>query len=103
MWRKLLERSVENEFLYYFLRSTSALVSATICLIIILTSISAPLIVSTSPYDLTSFDLLDSLTPPVWEATGSAKFLLGTDDQGRDLLSAILYGTSSPSIFVVKR
>ncbi len=93
MWRKIIDGTVENEFLYYFFRSTSALVSSSLCLIILLSALFAPLISASNPYDLTTFDLLDSLTPPFWEEKGSSRFLLGTDDQGRDLLSSILYGT----------
>jgi peptide/nickel transport system permease protein len=52
-----------------------------------------PAIAPQDPFDLTSFDVLDSGIPPVWLAGGDARFLLGTDAQGRDLLSAILYGT----------
>jgi peptide/nickel transport system permease protein len=44
------------------------------------------------PFDLASLDLLDARLPPAWLDGGSAKYLLGTDDQGRDLLSAIMYG-----------
>lgn len=43
-------------------------------------------------FDLTSFDLSDAFLPPAWMEGGKWQFLLGTDDQGRDLLSAILYG-----------
>ena len=53
----------------------------------------APAIAPQDPFDLTSFDVLDSGIPPVWLAGGDTRFLLGTDAQGRDLLSAILYGT----------
>ena len=53
----------------------------------------APLIAPQDPFDLTSFDVLDSGLPPYWVAGSDARFLLGTDAQGRDLFSAILYGT----------
>jgi peptide/nickel transport system permease protein len=52
-----------------------------------------PLIAPQDPYDLASLSLLDANTPPAWEQGGDSRFLLGTDDQGRDILSAILYGT----------
>jgi len=52
----------------------------------------APWIAPTNPYDLASFSLFDGLLPPAWEEGGDPRFLLGTDDQGRDMLSAILYG-----------
>ena len=53
----------------------------------------APLIAPQDPFDLTSFDLLDAGLPPAWLEGSDPRFLLGTDAQGRDLLSAILYGT----------
>ena len=55
----------------------------------------APLIAPHDPYDLKSLSLLDANTPPAWEKGGDGRFLLGTDDQGRDILSTILYGTRS--------
>ena len=57
-----------------------------------LAALAAPLIVSQDPFDLASFDLLDGGLPPAWLEGSDPRFLLGTDAQGRDLLSAILYG-----------
>jgi peptide/nickel transport system permease protein len=67
----------------------AALVFAAIALAALL----APLIAPQNPFDLGSFDVLDAELPPAWLAGGDPRFLLGTDAQGRDLLSAILYGT----------
>jgi len=53
----------------------------------------APVIAPHNPFDLSSFDVLDSGLPPSWLAGSDPRFLLGTDAQGRDLFSAILYGT----------
>lgn len=53
----------------------------------------APLIASQNPFDLASFDVLDAELPPYWLEGSDPRFLLGTDAQGRDLFSAILYGT----------
>jgi peptide/nickel transport system permease protein len=52
----------------------------------------APLVAPYNPFDLKTLNLGDALSPPRWLAGGNAGFLLGTDDQGRDLLSAIMYG-----------
>ena len=52
----------------------------------------APLIAPQDPFDLASFDILDAELPPAWQEGGEERFPLGTDAQGRDLLSAILYG-----------
>ena len=46
-----------------------------------------------NPFDLASIDLLDALKPPAWNPEGTSQYLLGTDSQGRDLLSALMYGT----------
>lgn len=66
--------------------------SLIVFLILTITSFSAPLIAPQNPYDLSSLDILESETPPSWEKEGSSKFILGTDNQGRDMLSTILYG-----------
>lgn len=55
--------------------------------------LAAPLIAPYDPYDPNIIDILDSELPPMWQVEGDARFLLGTDTQGRDMLSAILYGT----------
>jgi peptide/nickel transport system permease protein len=67
----------------------AALLLAGIFILVLL----APLIAPQNPFDLASFDLLDAELPPSWMEGGDARFLLGTDSQGRDLFSAILYGT----------
>lgn len=89
-WRRV---RIENELLYLFLRSPVAQIAALIATVSILGAFLAPLIAPTNPYDLASFDILDSFLPPAWEPGGEARFVIGTDDQGRDLLSSILYGT----------
>ena len=61
--------------------------------LVALACLLAPLIAPQDPFDLSSFDLLDAELPPVWQEGSDARFLLGTDAQGRDLFSAILYGT----------
>ncbi|ODS01506.1 ABC transporter permease [Methyloceanibacter superfactus] len=67
----------------------AALLLATVAL----ACLFAPLIAPQDPFDLSSFDLLDSELPPIWQEGSDPRFLLGTDAQGRDLFSAILYGT----------
>jgi len=89
-WRRV---RVENELIYLFLRNPVAQVAALIAAVSILGALFAPFIAPTDPYDLASFDLLDSFYPPSWSDGGDPRFLIGTDDQGRDLFSAILYGT----------
>jgi peptide/nickel transport system permease protein len=60
--------------------------------LIILGAVFASWIALVNPYDLASFSLFDGLLPPVWQDGANPKYLLGTDDQGRDMISAILYG-----------
>ena len=61
--------------------------------LVALAALLAPLIAPHDPFDLASFDVLDATLPPAWLEGSDPRFLLGTDAQGRDLLSAILYGT----------
>lgn len=81
-----------SEGLWLFTRSPAVMIAAIVALAIFIGAVFAPWIASVNPYDLASFSLMDGLLPPVWEEFGSEKFLLGTDDQGRDMISSILYG-----------
>jgi len=89
-WKRV---RVENEALYLFRTNRVAQVAAFFAAVTILGAFFAPLLSSSNPYDLATFDILDSFLPPSWSDGGEARFLIGTDDQGRDLLSSILYGT----------
>lgn len=80
------------EGLWLFVQSPAAIVAAVVATIIILGAIFAPWIARVNPYDLASFSLFNGLLPPVWQDGSNPKYLLGTDDQGRDMISAILYG-----------
>ncbi len=62
-------------------------------IIVALAALLAPLLAAHDPFDLASFDVLDATLPPLWLEGSDPRFLLGTDAQGRDLFSAILYGT----------
>ena len=70
-------------------RQPSALLGAVLVILFVLMAIFAPHI---SPHDATRGNLRNQLIPPVWEEGGNPEFLLGTDVQGRDLLSRIIYG-----------
>ena len=63
-----------------------------VALLLVLAAVLAPQLAPTNPLDLASFNLADSELPPFWAQDGDPRFLLGTDNQGRDMLSAILYG-----------
>ena len=88
LWRSF----ADSDMLHAFLRSRLTVLSAVLTLAYLLAALLAPLIAPTNPYDTASLSLLDSSLPPAWSAQGDAKYLLGTDDQGRDILSTILYG-----------
>ena len=89
-WRRI---SRENELLYLFINNRVAQVAAIVALLCLGGAALAPIIAPTDPYDIASIDIMDSLVPPVWSEGSDERFLIGTDDQGRDLFSAILYGT----------
>ncbi|MQB40721.1 ABC transporter permease [Rhizobium sp. ICMP 5592] len=76
-----------------FVSSPVTVAAAIVAGTMIICALFAPLVAPHDPFDPLSIDLMNSLIPPVWSADGSWSFILGTDDQGRDLLSAIIYGT----------
>jgi peptide/nickel transport system permease protein len=82
----------KNRFLYDLFRDPSAMLGAVIMIVFTAAAVLAPLIAPHDPYDLETVELGDSLKPPAWEEGGDADFLLGTDEQGRDILSTIIYG-----------
>ncbi|MDA4844176.1 ABC transporter permease [Hoeflea poritis] len=86
-------RAFESDIWHSFKRSKITIVAAIVTMIIFLSALFAPLIAPHNPFDLATLSLLDSLTPPAWEEGGDPRFLLGTDDQGRGILSTILYGS----------
>jgi len=69
------------------------MVAAIIAFVFIFCALFAKWVAPYNPFDAASLELMDSLLPPAWSAEGSTKYLLGTDDQGRDILSALMYGT----------
>jgi len=94
-----LRRIIDSDLFHSFVSSPVTVLAAVITLIFFLASIFAPFVAPHNTYDLANISLLDSELPPVWSAEGDPRFLLGTDDQGRDLLSAIIFGTRL-SLFV---
>lgn len=95
----LFTRAADSDLWYSFKRTPSAVISAIVTLAIVVGALCSPLIAPHNPFDLASLNIMDANTPPAWHPDGSADFVLGTDDQGRDILSAILYG-SRVSLFV---
>src|SRR4029077_18806326 len=82
----------DHDLVYSFLHSKVTVIATLVTLAIVLAAALAPWISPHDPFDLRQLNLLDSHLPPVWSPDGDRRFLLGTDGQGRDVLSAILYG-----------
>lgn len=94
-----MQRLFDSDLAWRFRRSPIAILALLVTLLMLLGAVLAPLIAPQDPFDPASLDLMNSLIPPAFEADGDPQFPLGTDDQGRDLFSAILYGTRI-SLFV---
>jgi len=87
-----LKRFFDGDVWHSFTRSPFAMVAAFVALCCLVCALFATWIAPHDPFDLSALELMDSRLPPAWIEGGSSKYLLGTDDQGRDLLSAIMYG-----------
>ena len=88
-WRTFLD----SDLFWSFRHDRVAVAAAVVLALVVLTALFAPLMAPQDPYDLAQLYLDDAELPPVWSEDGRWPFLLGTDTQGRDMLSAILYGS----------
>jgi peptide/nickel transport system permease protein len=88
----MFARAWDSDLAYSFRRSPTAIVSGAIALVLILAAAFAPWLAPHDPTDMASLSLLDSFKPPVGLADADWANPLGTDNQGRDVLSAIMYG-----------
>ncbi|MGQ0677036.1 MAG: ABC transporter permease [Rhodospirillales bacterium] len=88
----LLHRVLDSDVWHSFCSSRVTVAAAAVTAALILAAALAPLISPQNPWDPGALQLIDAFNPPAWAERGEWRFLLGTDDQGRDLLSAILYG-----------
>ena len=82
-----------GDVMWSFRHSPMAILSAIVAFICIFCALFAGLVAPHNPFDLASLELADSRLPPAWLEEGRRKYLLGTDDQGRDMLSALMYGS----------
>lgn len=82
----------ESFFLYSFIRDPLAVTSFIVLFALCLVSFGAPVLAPHDPYDQTTIDIMDSELPPIWKDGGDSRFVLGTDPQGRDMLSTMFYG-----------
>ncbi|MGJ8545403.1 MAG: ABC transporter permease [Sulfitobacter sp.] len=89
-WHRRLR---ESDLWFSFRAHPSAMFSAALLALVTLTALLAPMITPQNPYDLAALELWNSEIPPLWEEGGQWPYLLGTDTQGRDIFSALLYGS----------
>ena len=90
--KQWLARLGDSDIGHSFRNSPVAMAAAAVALICIFCSLFANGVAPHNPFDLSTLELSDARLPPAWDALGSSKYLLGTDDQGRDILSALMFG-----------
>ena len=91
--KRFLLRFQESDFLHDFKRSPVTIVSFAVVVVLFLLAVFAELVAPTNPFDVGSLNLMNGFTPPMQpNAFTGEVFPLGADDQGRDLLSAIIFG-----------
>ena len=90
--RHTLARWFDSDIGYSFRTSPVAIVAAAIAFACVFCAVFADWVAPHNPFDLTTLVLSDARLPPAWQPEGNAHYLLGTDDQGRDILSGLLYG-----------
>lgn len=88
-----LARLLDNDLVWSFLHSPVTVAAALVTLAILVIAAFAPWIAPHDPFDPRSLSLMNAFTPPFWQEGGSATFLLGTDNQGRDILSTLIHGS----------
>jgi peptide/nickel transport system permease protein len=85
-------RFFDGDVWHSFRSSPMAIGSAVVALVCVFCALFAPIVAPHNPFDLATLELSDSMLPPAWMHGGQAKYLLGTDEQGRDVFSALMYG-----------
>ena len=93
MISQVINKIINNDIGYSFVKSKIAVISTIVFLTILICSTFAELIAPYNPFDPVTVSLLDAFAPPVWVDGGSTNFVLGTDQQGRDMLSTMIYGS----------
>jgi peptide/nickel transport system permease protein len=88
-----VSRFFAGDVWHSFRTSPVAIVAALIAFVCVFCALFANWVAPHNPFDLATLELSDARLPPAWEPDGKLKYLLGTDDQGRDILSALMFGT----------
>ena len=89
---KTWQRFKNSYLLHSFKRDPIAIISFGVLAVLVVISILAPVIAPHNTYDTATIDIMDAEIPPIWMEGGDERFILGTDIQGRDLLSTMIYG-----------
>ena len=87
------KRFLDGDLWFSFTHSPTAIIAAVIAVVCVTCAVFAGWIAPHNPFDLATLDLTDARLPPAWVEGGTTKYLFGTDDQGRDILSALMYGS----------
>ncbi|WP_153771731.1 ABC transporter permease [Labrenzia sp. CE80] len=90
--RSSMSAFLDSDIFHSFLRSKVTVAAALGTAALFLLAFLAPWISPHDPFDLATLSIMDARVPPVWMEYADPRFVLGTDDQGRDLLSGIFYG-----------
>jgi peptide/nickel transport system permease protein len=90
--KAVLARWFDSDIGYSFRTSPMAMFAAAVAFVCVFSVVFAAFVAPHDPFDLTTLVLSDARKPPAWMAEGTRTYLLGTDDQGRDILSAVIYG-----------
>jgi peptide/nickel transport system permease protein len=86
------QRFLDSDFVYSYKRSPTAIVSSLTLFLFVLVALFAPWLAPQNPFDPAALDLMNARMPPAWIEGGQWQFPLGTDGQGRDLLSTLMFG-----------
>jgi peptide/nickel transport system permease protein len=87
-----VQRAWHSDVGYSFRHSPVAMAAGLIAFVCLFCAVFANWVAPHNPFDLATLELVDAFLPPLWLADGNPKYLLGTDDQGRDILSALMFG-----------
>ncbi len=90
---KIYQKLYDTDVGYSFFNSKVAIFSLLLFLIIAFCSLFAEFVSPYNPFDPLNISLMDAFIPPIWSEGGDVRFILGTDQQGRDMLSTIIYGS----------
>jgi peptide/nickel transport system permease protein len=88
-----LQRWLDSDVGHSFRSTPTAVAAAAVALVCLFGAVFAQWVAPHNPFDLATLELSNARLPPAWSEGGQLQFLLGTDDQGRDILSALIYGS----------